>query len=408
MPESWRELFERWGGAPRSQLTARELLEALIFWTKYPGNVSNCRQTLAAARERKTNGIIRDGTFLVLLRDNGRIPADFETDGDSEWFDKGACSYQRVPATQIGIHAGYGGSPELTFVVPGLEFGITLIELADLGKKIWKTLGWIACPSADGTNHVRIDEGYVRGTHKCAEKALCCELERRGVDSSAIERSGVIVRSICENRETGFLDSWPSWIYKELSGLHPRDQEAVREADRFLMCLRTQLEIEATKSQRVSEPDDATRQKQIDPQPKPNRTAHGKTDAGCSSWRDTTCDSIADATLQDSEQNAEAPWFHSHDESKPDQFYLGPLIGTAKAIDAAISTAPKKNKRCVELKMQGREGRLWIVQLQRRRYAAYFADPHSYKTAKQRLDDAKKPAQNASQQPRPKVRHKHT
>ena len=92
-----------------------------------------------------------------------------------------------------------------------------------------------------------------------------------------------------------------------------------------------------------------------------------------------------------------APWYHTPDEPKPVQFYLGPLRGTAKALDVAISGVVKTNERCVELKTQGREGRLWIVRHQTRRFAVFFSVEDDYTTAKQRLENTTETSQNTPQ-----------
>ena len=72
------------------------------------------------------------------------------------------------------------------------------------------------------------------------------------MDSSALVRSGQIYRATSERRSLDFTKEfrcpWVSLLTtEEMNRLHPRDQDSVKEAERLLIRLYTQLEIEIEK-----------------------------------------------------------------------------------------------------------------------------------------------------------------
>jgi hypothetical protein len=82
---------------------------------------------------------------------------------------------------------------------------------------------------------------------------------------------------------------------------------------------------------------------------------------------------------------ATAPWFHSPDEQRPEQFCYGPLTGTAGELDAATCQRKEPDRNHRQLKGRGINGHFWIVKRRRTCLEVWFRDQASYTAAARRL-----------------------
>ncbi|MBN2295444.1 MAG: hypothetical protein JXM70_23640 [Pirellulales bacterium] len=93
------------------------------------------------------------------------------------------------------------------------------------------------------------------------------------------------------------------------------------------------------------------------------------------------------AKKTDNGNNAISPtWYHSPDELKPEHFAFGPLNGTMKDLDLALSG---KGKNGLQIKGKNKRGTIWVIGRQYRAFEVWFKTQGDYSAAFSKFDSQK-------------------
>ena len=210
---------------PEASTRCRRTVRALEFWKRYPFELFCCRNAINAVVGTTAQVLIaeafRDRNLEIL------VPAVF-------------CSRSSGPLAQLG------------FTAPTLQSGYTAVRIV-IGKKRLTAIAYT-------WNETWITENSLKGAHEIAETALTYELERRGMDSSALVVSGRLCCALCgQLDEIGPMNGgWPECFEQTANTLSAPDLNAISQADRLLIRLRRQIDIEATTSPKPDAKPDAT------------------------------------------------------------------------------------------------------------------------------------------------------
>lgn len=203
------------------------LLDALDFWEMFPYNLACCRSAVMLIEENQ------DRVFVC------------------------ARGGKNIPVTVQGMG---GRSPTSGLPIPGWQ--LILPEPLD-SKAILYCFSKCFIAFSDSNNsptigtpaqyfpkqgELLINVGAASEMHKPAEEILCREMERRKMDSADLVYSGRACRRHCGQMEgpfdVGTPQTWPAAAGGHLGTMHPTSVDAIVAAEKSLLRLRTQLEVD--------------------------------------------------------------------------------------------------------------------------------------------------------------------
>jgi hypothetical protein len=207
---TWGEFFCE-SYRPGFQPTAPQLLAVVDLWEMYPYHLGAYQTAVRAARQH------RDQIAVEVLGDESGAKV--------------------IPVVDTADPT----SKQLALPIDGLTAGFQFVPLVIQGARITTPANYDAHQQVLWVNEFALPVAQLE-----AEGILCPELERRGLDGSALVSYGRVCRNVCEKiKGLGPQKSrWPRVAAAWLDTLHQTELDAVLQAEQNLIRLRTQLTLD--------------------------------------------------------------------------------------------------------------------------------------------------------------------